>query len=186
MVLFVELVPVFLTIMSFLNPQEVGAIKGKCWGHLGVGRDKTGESVSLCVRDMATPSTCRHIPATSIVDLSTGLRPGLLWASFTFRVPLTSSSFLRSVPSPAHCRAPWLLYHFLAAAYSSCPAYSVHRCVYMGLLWFSPFGFILGSQQSLTFLRKCRALKNVSPIPRNITLPRVRPINQHSQMVVGM
>lgn len=182
MVLFGELVPVLLTIMSFLSPRGVGAIKGKCWGHLGVGRDKTGESVSLCVQDMATPSTCGQIPATSFVDLSTGLRPGLLWASFTFRVPLTSSSFLRSVLSPASLQSalapvplPGCHVQFLSSLQR--PLLCLHG---------TPLVFPVWLHTGLTtFLHKCRALKNVSSIPRNITLPRVRPINQHSHMEAG-
>lgn len=37
MVLRVELVLAFHTLIHVLSPQGVWAIKGKCWGHLGVG-----------------------------------------------------------------------------------------------------------------------------------------------------
>lgn len=153
MVLFVELVPVLLTAMSFLSPRGVRAIKGKCWGHLGVGEYSTGESVSLCVGYMATPSTCRQIPATSIVGLTTGLRLGLFWASFTFRAPLSSSSFLRSVPSPASLQS--------TLAPEPLPGCNKQfSSSFVAVFWFSPFVFCHAGLMTVPYIpQKCRALK---------------------------
>lgn len=194
MVLFVELVLVLLTIMSFLSPQGVWAIKGKCWGHLGVGGDSTGKSVSLCPvygNSLHLQTNPRH-PVTSIVDLTTGLRPDLLWAYI--QSPLSPSSFLRSPPSrasPPHRRAPWLLYHFLAATCSSCPP----------LLHGPPLCLPVTSSSSpawhhdgLTTIPHIpsevqsseRASRNVAPDTQETALCHgVRSIHQHSQMQVG-
>lgn len=100
MVLPVELVLAVHTLICFLSPQRVWAIKGKCWGHLGVGGEVGRQLREECLPVSglwATPSSCGQTPATLAHPLwnQLRLRQGLLWAPFTFRVLPVPSPFLK-------------------------------------------------------------------------------------------